>query len=51
VIPADYKWVARAIIADIVTSTIRGLDLSYPEVTAEHKKLLEEGRRKLAAEK
>lgn len=51
VIPADYKWVARAIIADIITSTIRGLDLTFPEVTKEHEKLLDEGRRKLAEEK
>jgi PPK2 family polyphosphate:nucleotide phosphotransferase len=50
VIPADHKWVTRAIVADIVTTTIRGLDLSYPEVTDAHRKLLEEARVKLAKE-
>ena len=33
VIPADHKWVTRAVVADIVTKAIRGLDLTYPEVT------------------
>ncbi len=47
VIPADYKWVTRAVIADIITTAIRGLDLQYPEVTPEQKKLLEEARKKL----
>ena len=50
VVPADYKWVTRAVVADIVTTTIRGLDLNYPEVTAEQKKLLAEARKKLDAE-
>ena len=35
-IPADHKWVTRAVVADIVTTAIRGLDLKYPEVTEEH---------------
>jgi PPK2 family polyphosphate:nucleotide phosphotransferase len=50
VIPADHKWVARAIVADIITSGIQGLELQYPEVTEEQKKLLEVARAKLAAE-
>jgi PPK2 family polyphosphate:nucleotide phosphotransferase len=50
VIPADYKWVTRAVVADIVTTTIRGLDLKYPEVTTEQRKLLTEARKKLEAE-
>jgi PPK2 family polyphosphate:nucleotide phosphotransferase len=50
VIPADYKWVTRALVADIVTTTIRDLDLRYPEVTGEQEKLLEIARAKLAAE-
>jgi PPK2 family polyphosphate:nucleotide phosphotransferase len=50
VIPADHKWVARAIVADVVTTAIRGLDLKYPEVTAEQRKLLEIARTKLAQE-
>jgi PPK2 family polyphosphate:nucleotide phosphotransferase len=50
VIPADYKWITRAVVADIVTTAIRGLDLKYPEVTAEQRKLLDEARAKLAKE-
>src|SRR5262245_45650279 len=51
VIPADHKWVARALVADIITNGIQGLDLHYPEVTEEQKKLLEVARAKLADEK
>lgn len=35
VIPADHKWVARTLIADIVTTQIQSLDLKYPLVTEE----------------
>ena len=50
VIPADHKWVTRAVVADIVTTAIRGMDLKYPEVTEEMEKRLDEARKKLAAE-
>jgi len=50
VIPADNKWVTRAVVADIVTTSIRGMDLKYPEVTEETEKRLDEAREKLAAE-
>jgi PPK2 family polyphosphate:nucleotide phosphotransferase len=50
VVPADYKWITRTVVADVVTSAIRGLDLKYPEVTAEQRKLLAEARKKLEAE-
>jgi PPK2 family polyphosphate:nucleotide phosphotransferase len=50
VVPADYKWVTRAVVADIITTSIRGLDLKYPEVTPEEKKRLDEARKKLDAE-
>ncbi|WP_439625277.1 hypothetical protein [Gemmata sp.] len=50
VVPADYKWVTRAVVADVVTATVRGLDLAYPEVTPEQKKRLAEARKKLDAE-
>jgi len=51
VVPADFKWVTRAVVADIVTRSIRNLDLQFPELTAEQQKLLQEARVKLAAEK
>jgi PPK2 family polyphosphate:nucleotide phosphotransferase len=50
VVPADHKWVARAVIADIITTTIRSLDLKYPEVTSERREGLAEARRQLLAE-
>ena len=36
VIPADRKYVARALVADIVVEAIRGLGLEYPKVSGEH---------------
>lgn len=50
VVPADHKWVARAVVADVVTAAIRGLDLKYPDVTPEQRALLAEARAALAAE-
>ncbi len=35
VIPADRKYVARALVADIVVNAIKALDLEYPKVTPE----------------
>jgi PPK2 family polyphosphate:nucleotide phosphotransferase len=51
VIPADHKWVTRTLVAEIVTTAIRDLDLRYPEVTPEQAKLLAVAREKLGAEK
>jgi PPK2 family polyphosphate:nucleotide phosphotransferase len=50
IIPADHKWVTRALVADILTSTIRALDLQYPEVTEEQRQALAEARKKLENE-
>jgi PPK2 family polyphosphate:nucleotide phosphotransferase len=50
VIPADYKWITRAAVADIVTTTIRDLDLKYPEATREQEELLAKARAKLEKE-
>lgn len=50
IIPADHKWATRAIVADIITSTLRDLDLKFPEVTKEQMKLLDEARVKLENE-
>jgi PPK2 family polyphosphate:nucleotide phosphotransferase len=50
VVPADHKWAARAVVADVLVGAIRGLDLSYPKVTAEHRAALAKAREKLAAE-
>src|SRR5262245_12307829 len=50
IVPADNKWVARAVVADIVTSAITSLQLMYPEVTAEKRKAIEEARAQLEKE-
>ncbi len=50
VVPADYKWATRAVVADVITTTIRSLDLKFPEVTDEQRKLLAEARRRLQEE-
>ena len=50
VIPADRKYVARAMVADIITSRIRRLDLHYPELDAAAKRRLVEARRQLQRE-
>jgi PPK2 family polyphosphate:nucleotide phosphotransferase len=48
VIPADHKWVARALVAAIVTRSIQDLGLKMPVVTATRKEQLAEARRRLA---
>jgi PPK2 family polyphosphate:nucleotide phosphotransferase len=50
VIPADHKWVTRAVVAALITSTIRGMKLSYPEPSDDKRRELAEARRILEAE-
>jgi len=50
VIPANHKWVSRAMVAHIVATTIESLDLKYPEVTAEKRKQIEQARKQLETE-
>ena len=50
IIPADDKWATRAIVADIITSTLHDLDLQFPNMTEEQQKLLTEARKSLEAE-
>lgn len=51
VIPADHKWATRALVADIVSTTLMSLDLQYPTPDGEQLSLLEKARAKLDAEK
>ena len=37
IIPSDDKWYSRAAIADIITNQLEGMNLQYPEVTAEQR--------------
>jgi PPK2 family polyphosphate:nucleotide phosphotransferase len=50
VVPADNKWVTRAVVADVITTAIRSLDLRFPEVTEEKCKGLAEAKSRLQAE-
>jgi PPK2 family polyphosphate:nucleotide phosphotransferase len=50
IIPADAKWTARAIIADIIATTIHSLDLKYPRISRETRQALKIGRRQLERE-
>ena len=50
IIPADHKWVTRALVASILTRTIQSLDLHFPEVSSAKHEEIEEARRLLEAE-
>ncbi len=50
IIPADYKWVARTLVADIISTRIRSLDLRYPVLSAEQLKAVESAREQLKKE-
>jgi len=50
IVPADYKWVARTVVAEVITSAIEGLHLSYPVFPDEKVRQLEEAKEKLEQE-
>ena len=50
VIPANHKWVTRALVAEIITRSIDGLGVKFPTVSAERRRRLATARRSLAAE-
>jgi PPK2 family polyphosphate:nucleotide phosphotransferase len=50
VIPADNKKVTQALVAQVLVETVRGLDLSWPEVSAKDHAANLEARRLLEAE-
>jgi PPK2 family polyphosphate:nucleotide phosphotransferase len=50
VIPADHKWVARAAVADILTTTISSLQLKFPEPTVAERRALAQARKRLEKE-
>jgi len=51
VIPADHKWVMRALVAEIITREIHKLDLRYPKVDANRRKEFNQARKLLAGKK
>jgi PPK2 family polyphosphate:nucleotide phosphotransferase len=50
VVPADRKWVTRAVVADLITTTISSLDIRYPTLTESQSQQLAEARERLAQE-
>jgi PPK2 family polyphosphate:nucleotide phosphotransferase len=50
VIPADHKFVTRALVAHLVTHAIEELDLHYPKVSGEQKSRIEAAREQLQIE-
>lgn len=50
IIPADYKWVARTLVAGIITSSIVSLGIKKPEVSKEKLAAIEAAKKKLEAE-
>jgi PPK2 family polyphosphate:nucleotide phosphotransferase len=51
VVPADHKWVTRAVVAQIVSQKIKSLDLAYPEVTKEKLAAIEAAKKELGKSK
>ncbi len=51
IIPADYKWAARALIADVITGKIEDMDLSYPKVSDAQIEELKKAKTQLKNEK
>ena len=50
VIPADRKWAMRAVVADIISTTIQGMDLHYPVLTSADEDHLKAAKTSLSAE-
>jgi PPK2 family polyphosphate:nucleotide phosphotransferase len=50
VIPADHKWFAHALIAEIILKTLEDLDLAFPKLTGRQRRELRRARRRLAHE-
>ncbi len=51
VIPADHKWFAHALIADIIVDALEGLDLSFPKLSAADRARLARARRALVRDR
>jgi PPK2 family polyphosphate:nucleotide phosphotransferase len=50
IIPADYKWVARTLVADIISTRIQSLNLKYPQLSAARLNQIESAREQLKNE-
>lgn len=50
VLPADHKWYTRLAVSEVVANALESMPLSYPKMTDEHLKSLEQAREMLLAE-
>ena len=50
IIPADRKWVSRALVANIIAATIQSLDLEFPAINDEKRAEMKAARRMLEEE-
>jgi PPK2 family polyphosphate:nucleotide phosphotransferase len=50
IIPADLKWAARAMMADIITGTLEGLKLKFPTVPDDRRDAMQAARQQLERE-
>jgi PPK2 family polyphosphate:nucleotide phosphotransferase len=47
IIPADHKWFTRLVVADIIASKLKSLNLEYPTMTEKHRQELLEAKKVL----
>ena len=40
IVPADRKWFTRLVVADIICTKLKELNLQYPQVSEEHREQL-----------
>ena len=40
IVPADHKWVRDAVVTEVLTQTLEGLDLKWPELSPEMRALV-----------
>ena len=40
IVPADHKWVRDAVVTEVLTQTLEGLDLKWPELAPQLKALV-----------
>ena len=50
VVPADNKWVTRAIVSRVIVKTIKSLNLQWPRVPDSDRQALDKARDQLLAE-
>jgi PPK2 family polyphosphate:nucleotide phosphotransferase len=47
IVPADHKWLAQALVAEVIVEALDNLDLSFPKLSATERRNLARARRKL----